>query len=197
MQAGAAKDLERLVVGALTDRGFLFEAIKAFAGPRRLTLAVTGLPAKQRDVREELKGPKLDAPPAAIEGFLKKTGLTREQLKVETTPKGDVYMAVIEREGRDTGLVLAEILPEAMAKLPWPKSMRWLPGNPVRWVRPLHSIVATFDGEVVPFSFAGIQSGNVTRGHRFLSQGEITVRRYDDYVDALHKAYVILDGEQR
>src|SRR5476651_597530 len=158
MQAGVARDLERLMVGALTDRGYLFEGIKAFAGPRRLTLAIAGLPAKQSDVREELKGPKTDAPPAALEGFLKKTGLTKEQLKVETTPKGDVYMAVIERAGRDTGLVLAEILPEAMAKLPWPKSMRWLPGNPVRWVRPLHSIIATFDGEVVPFAFAGTQS---------------------------------------
>ena len=197
MQQGAARDLERLVIGALSDRGLLFESFKAFAGPRRLTLAVTGLPAKQSDVREELKGPKVDAPPAAIEGFLKKTGLTREQLKVETTPKGDVYMAVIERQGRDTGLVLAEILPEAMAKLPWPKSMRWLPGNPVRWVRPLHSILCTFDGEVVPFSFAGIASGNTTRGHRFLSQGEITVRRYDDYAAALQKAHVILDAEER
>ena len=197
MQAGAARDLERLMVGALTDRGFLFEGIKAFAGPRRLTLAIAGLPATQKDVREELKGPRTDAPQAALDGFLKKTGLTKDQLKVETTPKGDVYMAVIEREGRDTGLVLAEILPEAMAKLPWPKSMRWLPGNPVRWVRPLHSILCTFDGEVVPFSFAGIASGNVTRGHRFLSQGEITVRRYDDYAAALQKAHVILDAEER
>ena len=197
MQQGAARDLERLVVGALTERGFLFEGIKAFAGPRRLTLAVAGLPAKQRDVREELKGPKVDAPPAAIEGFLKKTGLTREQLKVEKTPKGDVYLAVIERSGRPTPEVLAEILPEAMAKLPWPKSMRWKPNDPVRWVRPLHSILATFDGEVVPFSFAGIQSGNVTRGHRFLSTGEIAVRRYDDYAEALHKAYVMLDADQR
>ena len=152
MQAGAARDLERLVVGALTDRGLLFEGIKAFAGPRRLTLAVSGLPAKQRDVREELKGPKVDAPPAALDGFLKKTGLTKDQLKVEKTPKGDVYMAVIERAGRETREVLAEILPEAMAKLPWPKSMRWKPGDPVRWVRPLHSILATFDGEVVPFA---------------------------------------------
>ena len=197
MQQGAARDLERLVVGALTDRGFLFEGIKAFAGPRRLTLAVAGLPAKQNDVREELKGPKVDAPSAAVEGFLKKTGLTREQLKVEKTPKGDVYMAVIERAGRATPEVLAEIIPEIMAKLPWPKSMRWKPHDPVRWVRPLHSILATFDAEVVPFAFAGIQSGNVTRGHRFLSTGEIAVRRYDDYVAALHKAHVILDGEQR
>lgn len=197
MQQGAARDLERLVVGALTERGFLFEGIKAFAGPRRLTLAVAGLPAKQSDVREELKGPKVDAPPAAIEGFLKKTGLSKDQLKIEKTPKGDVYMAVIERAGRETAQVLAGVLPEAFAKLPWPKSMRWKPNDPVRWVRPLHSILCTFDGEVVPFAFAGIQSGNMTRGHRFLSKGEIAVRRYDDYVDALHKAYVILDGEQR
>src|SRR5271167_3348598 len=143
MQQGAARDLERLVVGALTERGFLFEGIKAFAGPRRLTLAVAGLPAKQNDVREELKGPKIDAPPAAIEGFLKKTGLTREQLKIETTAKGDVYMAVIERVGRETALVLGEIVPEVMAKLSWPKSMRWKPGMATRWVRPLHSIFAT------------------------------------------------------
>ncbi len=197
MQAGAARDLERLVVGALTDRGLLFDGIKAFAGPRRLTLAVGGLPAKQGDVREELKGPKVDAPPAAIKGFLKKTGLSRAQLKVETTPKGDVYIGVIERKGRETAQVLSEILPEAFAKLSWPKSMRWLPGDAVRWVRPLHSIIATFDGEVVPFAFAGIQSGNTTTGHRFLSRGVLTVRRFDDYEAALKKAHVILDAEQR
>jgi glycyl-tRNA synthetase beta chain len=197
MQAGAAKDLERLVVGALTDRGLLFEGIKAFAGPRRLTLAVSGLPTKQGDVREELKGPKIDAPPAALDGFLKKTGLSKDQLKIETTPKGDVYIGVIERKGRETPQVLAEILPEAIAKLPWPKSMRWRPSDAVRWVRPLHSIIATFDGEVVPFTFAGIQSGNATMGHRFLSKGAITVRRFDDYEAALKKAHVILEAEQR
>ena len=197
MQQGAARDLERLLVGALTDRGFLFEGIKAFAGPRRLTLAVAGLPAKQNDVREELKGPRTDAPAAALEGFLKKTGLTKDQLKVETTPKGDVYMGVIERAGRETKEVLAEILPEIIAKLPWPKSMRWRPSDPVRWVRPLHSIIATFDGEVVPFEFAGVESGNTTRGHRFLSSGELTVRRFDDYEAALKKAHVILDADER
>ena len=197
MQAQAAKDLERLTVGALSDRGLLFEGIKAFAGPRRLTLAIAGLPAQQSDVREELKGPKIDAPQAALDGFLKKTGLTKDQLKVEKTPKGDVYLAVIERKGRATPLVLAEILPEVMAKLPWPKSMRWLPGNPVRWVRPLHSILATFDGEVVPFEFAGIKSGNSTRGHRFLSSGAIEVRRFEDYEAALKKAHVVLDAAER
>ena len=197
MQAGAARDLERLMVGALTDRGFLFEGIKAFGGPRRLTLAITGLPAQQKDVREELKGPKVDAPSAAIEGFLKKTGLTREQLKVETTPKGEVYMAVIERKGRETPLVLAEIIPEAMAKLPWPKSMRWRPGMAVRWVRPLHSILCTFDGELVPFSFAGVSSGLHTMGHRFLSQGKIEAKRFEDYEQKLRAAHVILDAEER
>jgi glycyl-tRNA synthetase beta chain len=197
MQAGAARDLERLMVGALTDRGFLFEGIKAFAGPRRLTLAITGLPAEQKDVREELKGPRVDAPQAALDGFLKKTGLTKDQLKVETTPKGNVYMAVIERKGRATSAVLAEIIPELMAKFPWPKSMRWIPGETVRWVRPLRSILCTFDGEVVPFAFAGVQSGNTTLGHRFLSSGVLKARRYDDYVDKLRDAHVVLDAEDR
>src|SRR5215831_4368311 len=125
MQAGAARELERLMVGALTDRGYLHEGAKAFAGPRRLTLAIAGLPARQADVREELKGPKTDAPQAALDGFLKKTGLTKDKLRVEKTPKGDVYMAVIERAGRETGAVLSEILPEIFTKFPWPKSMRW------------------------------------------------------------------------
>ena len=197
MQAGAARDLERLMVGALTDRGYLFEGIKAFAGPRRLTLAIAGLPAKQKDVREELKGPKTDAPQAALDGFLKKTGLTKDQLKVEKTPKGDVYLAVIERAGRETPHVLAEIIPEVMAKLPWPKSMRWKPGLPVRWVRPLHSILCTFDGELVPFSFAGISSGLHTRGHRFLSQGKIEAKRFDDYAQKLKAAHVVLEADER
>src|SRR5215469_7282577 len=197
MQQGAARDLERLVVGALSDRGLLFEGIKAFAGPRRLTLAVNGLPAKQADMREEIKGPKIDAQQAAIDGFLKKTGLHKDQLKIDRQAKGDVYIGVIERAGRDTASVLAEILPEVMAKLPWPKSMRWKPGVTARWVRPLHSILCAFDGEVVPFSFAGVSSGRHSSGHRFLSPGKIEVRRYDDYAIALKKAFVVLDAEER
>ena len=197
MQAGAARDLERLMVGALTDRGYLFEGIKAFAGPRRLTLAIAGLPAKQKDVRDELKGPKLDAPQAALDGFLKKTGLTRDQLKIEKTPKGDVYIAVIERAGRETPHVLVEIIPELMAKFPWPKSMRWKPGLSVRWVRPLHSILCTFDGELVPFSFAGVSSGLHTRGHRFLSEGKIEAKRFDDYAQKLRAAHVVLEADER
>jgi len=148
-------------------------------------------------VREELKGPKIDALQAALDGFLKKTGLTKDQLKVEKTPKGDVYMAVIAREGRETPHVLAEIIPDVMAKLPWPKSMRWKPGLAVRWVRPLHSILCTFDGELVPFSFAGVSSGMHTRGHRFLSEGKIEARRFDDYAQKLKAAHVVLEAEER
>jgi glycyl-tRNA synthetase beta chain len=196
MQPQAAKDLECLVVGALSDRGLLFEGARGFAGPRRLTLAISGLPAKQPDVSEEKKGPRINAPKKAIEGFLKSAGITLDQCEKRADPKGDFYVAVIHRKGRATSDVLAEILPETIAKLPWPKSMRWGDGT-FRWVRPLHSIVATFDGEVVPFELAGVKSGNVTRGHRFLSAGPIQVRRFDDYEKKLRAAHVIVDGAER
>lgn len=196
MQAQAAKDLERLVVGALSDRGLLFEGIKAFSGPRRLTLVIAGLPAQQKDVEEERKGPRVGAPEKAIEGFLRSAGVTLEQCVKESDGKGEFYVARIKRVGRATADVLAEILPETLAKLPWPKSMRW-PGSNVRWVRPLHAIVCTLDGEVVPFAFAGVESGRTTYGHRFLSKGAIEVRHYDDYVKKLHDAYVIVDAAER
>src|SRR5215831_18753813 len=207
MQAGAARDLERLVVGALSDRGLLFEGVKAFAGPRRLTLAVHGLPAKQPDVKDEKKGPRVNAPQKAIDGFLRSAGVKLEDCEKRDDGKGEFYVAVIDLKGRATADVIAEFLPETLAKLPWPKSMRWpQPGNAgdgrniaaqTRWVRPLHGIVCTLDGEVVDFAFAGVKSGNATRGHRFLSKGEIRVKRYDDYAQALEKAYVVLDPERR
>jgi len=196
MQGNAAKDLERLVVGALSDRGLMFEGVKAFAGPRRLTLAIAGLPAKQPDVKEEKKGPRVGAPEKAIEGFLRGAGVTLEQCEKQSDGKGEFYVAVIARKGRATAEVLAEILPEAFAKLPWPKSMRF-PGSAVRWVRPLHGIVATFDGETVPFEFAGVTSGRTTMGHRFLSHGPIEVRRFEDYEKKLRDAHVILDAAER
>ena len=196
MQVQAAKDLERLVVGALSDRGLLFEGARGFAGPRRLTLALSGLPAKQPDVSEEKKGPRVGAPEKAIEGFLKSAGVTLDQCQKQSDAKGEFYVAVIHRKGRATAEVLAEILPETIVKLPWPKSMRWGDGT-FRWVRPLHSIVATFDGEVVPFEIAGVKSGNVTRGHRFLSSGAIEVRRFEDYEQKLRAAHVVLDGAER
>ena len=184
MQAQAAKDLERLVVGALSDRGLLFEGVKAFAGPRRLTLAIAGLPAKQPDVSEEKKGPRINAPAKALDGFLRSAGVTLEQCEKRDDGKGEFYVAVIHRKGRATAEVLAEMLPDCLAKLPWPKSMRWPQATsaPMRWVRPLHSILCTLDGEIVPFAFASVTSGNRTLGHRFLSTGEIEVRRLGDYV---------------
>ncbi len=199
MQAQAARDLERIIVGALSDRGLLFEGAKSFAGPRRLTLALSGLPLQQRDVSEEKKGPRVNAPAKAIDGFLRSAGVTLEQCEKRNDGKGEFYVAVVQRKGRPTADVLAEILPECLAKLPWPKSMRWpqLTNASVRWVRPLHSILCTLDGEIVPLSFAGVTSRNRTVGHRFLSRGEIEVRRFDDYVKKLRDAHVILDSEER
>jgi glycyl-tRNA synthetase beta chain len=196
MQAQAARDLERLVVGGLTDRGFLNEGARSFATPRRLALVIEGLPAQQSDVREERKGPKVDAPDAAIQGFLRSTGLTKDQLKVQKDPKGDFYLAVTERKGRPTPAVLAELIPDVIKSFPWPKSQRWGAGD-LTWVRPLHSILATFDGEVVPFEVGTVRSGNRSRGHRFLGNNEFEARRFEDYVEKLKRAHVILAAADR
>jgi len=196
MQSQAAKDLERLVVGALSDRGLMFESAKSFAGPRRLTLAIAGLPPKQPDVSEERKGPRVGAPEKAVEGFLRSAGVTLAECRKQSDGKGEFYVAVIARKGRATAEVLSEVLPECFAKLPWPKSMRF-PGSEVRWVRPLHSILCVFDGAVVPFSFAGVQSGNQTRGHRFLSSGPLTAKTFEIYRGDLKRHHVVLDAAER
>jgi glycyl-tRNA synthetase beta chain len=208
MQRRAAEDLKKLVTDALVERGFLYEGAKAFATPRRLALHIAGLPVKGQDVREERKGPRVGSPDAAIQGFLKGAGLSSiEQAKIESDPKkGEFYVAVIEKPGRSTPDVLAEILPAIVKSFPWPKSMRWgaasrEPGS-LRWVRPLHSIVCTFgpeteDPEVVRFNVDGIGSGDVTMGHRFLAPGEIRVKRFDDYAPALERAKVVIDTDRR
>ncbi|GJD89593.1 Glycine--tRNA ligase beta subunit [Methylobacterium hispanicum] len=208
MQRRAAEDLKKLVTDALVERGFLYEGAKAFATPRRLALHVAGLPARGEAVREERRGPRVGAPEAAVQGFLKGAGLTSlDQARTVTDPKkGEFYLAVIEREGRETLDVLAEILPQIVRSFPWPKSMRWgaasaQPGS-LRWVRPLQSIVATFgpeteSTEVVPFSVDGIAAGTTTYGHRFLAPEAIEVRRFDDYVQALERAKVVLDADRR
>ncbi len=147
-------------------------------------------------MREERKGPKVDAPDAAIQGFLRSTGLAKEQLKIQNDAKGDFYLAVTERKGRPTPEVLAEIFPEIIRNFPWPKQQRWGAGD-LTWVRPLHSIVCTFDGEVVPFDIGGIKAGNKTRGHRFLGNDVIEVRRFDDYAEKLKRAHAILDPAER
>ncbi len=209
MQAQAAADLKKLVTDALVECGLTYEGAAAYATPRRLALNLVGLPARQPDSREEKKGPRVGSPDAAIQGFLKSAGLASlDQAKIEADPKGkgEFYVAVIERAGRDTIEVLAEVLPAIIRSFPWPKSMRWgvssKTSDALRWVRPLHSILASFgpeteDPQIVPFEVDGIKSGNQTRGHRFLSPGAITVRRFDDYVPALEAAKVVLDPARR
>ncbi|VFU07605.1 Glycine--tRNA ligase beta subunit [Methylocella tundrae] len=209
MQAQAADDLKRLVTEALGERGLAFEGAASFATPRRLALHVAGLPVRQPDVREEKKGPRVDAPDAAVQGFLKSAGLASiSEAKIEVDPKKktEFYIAVVERKGQATIEVLAELLPSVIRRFPWPKSMRWgaasIRPDSLRWVRPLHSILATFgleteDPEVVPFSVDGIAAGNVTYGHRFMAPRAILVRRFDDYAPALEKAKVVLDPARR
>lgn len=208
MQRKAAEDLRKLVTDALVERGLVYEGAKAFATPRRLTLHIAGLPVRGRDVREERKGPRVGAPDAAVQGFLKAAGLSSlDQATIVSDPKkGDSYVAIIEKPGQETVQAIAEIVPAVIRSFPWPKSMRWgkasAAGASLRWVRPLHSILCTFgaeteEPEVVPFEVDGIVSGNTTYGHRFHAPGPIKVRRLEDYVASLEKAKVVLDADRR
>ena len=207
MQARAAEDLRKAVTDRLVNASLVYEGAKAFVTPRRLALAVHGLPARQKDVREEKKGPRVGAPDNAIAGFLKAAGLKSiSEAKVRPDKKGDFYVAVIEKPGRAAIEVIGEILADVIKTFPWPKSMRWgvLSKEPgaLTWVRPLHSIVATFGPEteepdIVPFSVDGIAASNETRGHRFLAPAPFTVRRLADYLQKLDKAKVVADAERR
>jgi glycyl-tRNA synthetase beta chain len=208
MQAKAADDLRRMVTDKLVAEGLVYEGAKAFATPRRLTLTVHGIPTRQSDLKEERKGPRVGGPEAAIAGFLKATGLASlDEAKIQRDPKkGDFYIALIEKPGRATLDVLAEMLPVIVRTFPWPKSMRWgersaRPGA-LQWVRPLHSIVATFGLEteapdVVKFDIAGIEAGQTTYGHRFMAPAAISVRRFEDYEAKLLDAKVVLDPQRR
>jgi glycyl-tRNA synthetase beta chain len=231
MQARAAEDLRKAVTDKLVAAGLHYEGAKAFATPRRLALTVQGVPVRQPDIKEERKGPKVGAPEQAIKGFLRAAGLSSiEQAKVQADKKGDFYLAVIEKAGRPAIEVIAEIVPQVVVDFPWPKSMRW--GSPeehkevlnlvtesggtivteagdrvvvevwLKWVRPLHSIIATFgpeteEPEIVPFSVGGVSAGDTTRGHRFMAPAEIKVRHFDDYVAKLDAAKVVLDPARR
>ena len=208
MQAQAAEDLRRLVTEALAARGLSNEGAASFATPRRLALHIAGLPARQPDTREEKRGPRVGAPDAAVQGFLKSAGLASlAEAKIQRDPKkGEFYIAIIEQKGRDTQDVLAEVLPSVIKSFPWPKSMRWgaasVRADALRWVRPLHAILATFgpeteDTEVVAFAVDGVRADNFTFGHRFMAPGKIKVRRFDDYAPALEKAKVVLDPARR
>jgi glycyl-tRNA synthetase beta chain len=207
MQAKAADDLRRMVTDKLVAEGLVYEGAKAFATPRRLALTVHGIPARQPDLKTERRGPKMGAPDAAVQGFLKATGLkSLDEAKIQRDPKGDFYIALIEKPGRATIDVLAEILPVIIRTFPWPKSMRWgersAKSGSLSWVRPLHSIIATFGPEteepdVVKFSVDGIETGQTTFGHRFMAPAAIPVRRFEDYEAKLKAAKVVLDPQAR
>lgn len=197
MQVRAAADLERAVNKALLDAGFMPEGAKAFATPRRLALVATGLPARQPDRREEKKGPRVGAPEKAVEGFLKSAGLSSlDECEQREDKKGAYYVAVIDRKGEETADLIAGFMPEIIRNFPWQKSMRWGAGE-LKWVRPLHSILCAFNGEIVDFEIGGVQTGDRTAGHRFMAPKEIRARNFDDYVSRLRNANVILDTEER
>jgi len=208
MQRQGAEDLRRLATAAFIEHGIVYEGAKAYAGPRRLTLHVVGLPAEQKATREQRRGPRIGAPDAAIRGFLKSAGLNGiEEAAIEKdAKKGEFYVATIERPGRATKDVLAEILPAIVKAFPWPKSMRWgaASAHPdaLRWVRPLHAILCTFGShhetpDIVAFAVDGLKSGDLTYGHRFLAPRPIKIRRFADYAEALAKAKVVLDADRR
>jgi glycyl-tRNA synthetase beta chain len=220
MQRKAAGDLKKMITDGLVEAGLTYEAAREYWTPRRLTLDIRGVTARSKDVREEIKGPSTKAPEQAVQGFLRKAGLSDvSQAHVHSDPKkGDFYVAHVSRPGRAAEEVIAELVPATIRKFPWPKEMRWgaasgpkgrsysgiegRGGETLRWVRPLQSIVCTFGPEteepvVVPFEVDGIVSGNVTFGHRFHAPAAITVRRFDDYVGKLEAAKVVLDAERR
>ncbi|MGN7098033.1 glycine--tRNA ligase subunit beta [Brevundimonas diminuta] len=193
MQQGAARDLERMASDRLKAAGLTWDALTTYAGPRRLTLVIDGLPAATPDRNEELKGPKTSAPAQALEGFLRKTGLTQDQL----VERDGVWFAEISSKGRATTEVVAESVDDIIRHFPWPKSMRWGTGT-LRWVRPIKRILALFDGAVIPFEVDGIPSGDVTEGHRFMGAGQpFAVKDFADYRQKLERNFVLLDAADR
>jgi glycyl-tRNA synthetase beta chain len=200
MQGKAADDLKTRVTNGLVEAGLTYAGAAAFATPRRLALRVDGLTERSPDVKEERKGPRIDATDKAIEGFLRGAGLTRDDLIERDEKKGRVFYAVIEKPGRPAAEIVAEVLEDAIRNFPWPKSMRWGAGS-LRWVRPLHRIVCLLsreDGsEIVPLDVDGIVSGRTTEGHRFMAPGAFDVTGFDDYEAKLKRAHVVLDAAER
>ncbi|MDZ4135559.1 MAG: glycine--tRNA ligase subunit beta [Paracoccaceae bacterium] len=200
MQARAAADLRRMVTDGLVAAGLSYASAGAFSTPRRLVLAVEGLPGQSPPLREERKGPKSDAPQAAIDGFLRSTGLTRDQVQLRDDKKGQVLFAVVERAGRPAAEIVAEVVETVIRTFPWPKSMRWGTGS-LRWVRPLQSILCLLSDEagaaVVPLTVDHLTAGNTTEGHRFMAPGRFSVSGFDDYRLKLRRAFVVLDAAER
>ena len=197
MQVKAKEDLARLFNDALAKAGLAAASVETFATPRRLALIATGLPLATDAVSEETKGPKVGAPPQAMEGFLRKTGLTEDQL----IERDGVYFAIVEKAGRQTADVLAEAIPTIIRAFPWPKSQRWGAGSAstesLRWVRPLQGIVAILGDDVVPCEIEGIISGATTMGHRFHHSGAVAIGNAGDYAEKLRDAHVLVHFSER
>jgi glycyl-tRNA synthetase beta chain len=198
MQARAAEGLRRIVLEKLAAAQLAgATAQQAFVTPRRLTLVLDGLPASQPDTSEERRGPRIGAPAAAVEGFLKSAGLASlAECEERDTGKGVFYFAIIRRAGRPTAEILPELLRAAILELPWPKSMRF-PAAPFRWVRPLARVLALYDGRILPLELGAVPVGNTSSGHRFLAPEPFPVANFADYAEKLRAAYVILDPAAR
>ncbi|HYI72400.1 MAG TPA: glycine--tRNA ligase subunit beta, partial [Skermanella sp.] len=204
MQARAAEDLQRLITTKLAAAGLEIGSSQAHSTPRRLALVVEGLAARTADVKEERKGPRVGSPEQAVAGFLRGAGLASlDQCEQRDTGKGVFWFAVTEKPGRDTAEVLPGLIDETIREFPWPKSMRWATGT-FRWVRPIHHILAVFDGKLLEGSFdLGGKVGLITfvdrtRGHRFLSPDSvITAHNFEAYRDGLRQAHVVLSRDER
>ncbi|NDK33751.1 glycine--tRNA ligase subunit beta [Rhodovulum sulfidophilum] len=200
MQAGAREALRQRVTDGLVEAGLTYGHARAYSTPRRLVLAVEGLSPRSPDLKEERKGPRVDAPEKALEGFLRSTGLTKDRLEARDDKKGRVWVAVIEKPGREAAAIVAEVLEATIRNFPWPKSMRWGAGS-LRWVRPLHSILCLLTteagAEVVPLDIDGIRAGDTTRGHRFMAPEPFRVTGFEDYAVRLKRARVMLDQDER
>ena len=200
MQKRAAQDLKKLVTDGLVEAGLTYSAAGGFSTPRRLTLSIEGLLAQSPPQKEERKGPKTDAPQAAIDGFLRAAGVNIDALEPRDDKKGQVYFAVVSKPGRPAAAIVAEVLEGAIRTFPWPKSMRWGAGI-LRWVRPLHRILCLLcdegGSEIVPLSVDHITASNITEGHRFLAPTPFSVKGFDDYSQKLARAFVVLDPETR
>ncbi|MBN8829075.1 MAG: glycine--tRNA ligase subunit beta [Sphingomonadales bacterium] len=197
MQAKASEDLARLFSDRLAEAGLKAGKLTSYATPRRLALIAHDLPVATQTVSEEFKGPRTSAPPQALEGFLRKTGLTQDQLE----DRDGVWFAVVEKPGRATANVLAEAIPAIVRAFPWPKSMRWgdasLSTESLRWVRPLQGVVALLGEEIVPFEIEGIAADRVTAGHRFHFEGRVAITSAATYAQQLRAAHVIVDQAER
>jgi glycyl-tRNA synthetase beta chain len=196
MQPMAQEQLKSLAEAELQTEGLGFETIRTFVTPRRLTLVVEGLPLKTAERTEEKKGPRVDAPAQAIEGFLKTAGVSREACAILDTPKGQFLSVTIKQPGQVTEHILSKVALTLLEKFQWPKSMRW-GSSSVTWVRPLRGFLCVFDGKVVSFSYAGIEASNRTQGHRFLAPTPFEVQNFKDYEKKLREHFVILNWQER